>query len=218
MFGKENESSTRIRVKICGITNLADALAAIECGADALGFNFYRGSKRFIDIFAARDWIGGLPKTVTKVAVGVNPTEAEVLRLAQLSFIDALQLHGEESPGFCQALAEQGIAFAKALPVSDENSLRDLPSFFTRTVVLDSRSAAGFGGSGQTFPWMLARRFIEAYPELNVILAGGLTPQNVADAVREVRPFGVDVTSGVEASPGRKDFGRLKAFVDAARI
>ena len=217
MFGRDNEEGTRIRVKICGITNLADALAAIECGADALGFNFFPGSKRYIDIFAARDWIAGLPRTVSKVAVLVNPTEAQALGLAELPFIDALQLHGAESPGFCKALAERGIAFAKALPVSDENSLRDVPSFSTRTLVLDSRSAKGFGGSGQIFPWVLARRFVEAYPKLNVILAGGLTPENVADAVRQVRPFGVDVTSGVEASPGRKDFVRIKAFIDAAR-
>lgn len=218
MFGKENEAVSRIRVKVCGITNLADALAAIECGADALGFNFYRGSKRYIDIFAARDWIAGLPGTVSKVAVLVDPTEAQALGLIEFPFIDALQLHGAESPGFCQALAERGIAFAKGLPVSDENSLSDVPSFSTRTIVLDSRSRAGvFGGSGQTFPWVLARRFIEAHPKLNIILAGGLTPENVVDAVREVRPFGVDVTSGVEASPGRKDLSRLKAFIDAAR-
>jgi phosphoribosylanthranilate isomerase len=217
MFGKGNEASPGVRVKVCGITNLADALAAIKCGADALGFNSCPGSKRYIDIFAARDWIAGLPKEVTKVAVVVNPTEAQALELAQLSFIDALQLHGAESPSFCKALAERGIAFAKALPVSDENSLRDVPSFSTPTVVLDSHSSSGFGGSGRTFPWEFARRFIEAYPKLNVILAGGLTPENVTNAVRQVRPFGVDVTSGVEASPGRKDFGRLKAFIDAAR-
>jgi phosphoribosylanthranilate isomerase len=217
MFGKENEASTRIRVKVCGITNLADAVVAIECGADALGFNFFPGSKRYIDIFAARDWIASLPETVTKVAVVVNPTEAQALELAELPFIDALQLHGAESPGFCQALAERGIAFAKALPVSDENSLRDVPSFSTRAVVLDSRFSGGFGGSGETFPWVFARRFVDSFPKLNVILAGGLTPENVADAVRQVRPFGVDVTTGVEASPGRKDLARLKAFIDAAQ-
>src|ERR1700732_2562718 len=105
MFG--DKRSDRIQVKVCGITNLADALAAIECGADALGFNFYPGSKRYIDIFAARDWIAGLPRTVSKVAVLVNPTEAQALGLAQLPFIDALQLHGAESPGFCKALAER---------------------------------------------------------------------------------------------------------------
>ena len=217
MFGKDNEESTRIRVKICGITNLADALAAVECGADALGFNFFPGSKRYIDIFAALDWIAGLPRKVKKVAVLVNPTEAQALQFAEFPFIDALQLHGAESPRFCRILAERGIAFAKALPVTDENSLREVPSFSTRTVVLDSRSAKGFGGTGQTFPWMLARRFIDVHPKLNVILAGGLSPENVAEAIRQVRPSGVDVTSGVEASPGRKDFVRLKAFIAAAR-
>jgi len=217
MFGDETGADSRIRVKICGITNAADALASIDCGADALGFNFFPGSKRCIEIRSAGDWIAQLPAEVAKVAVLVNPTWAEATELAELRLFDALQLHGSESPAFCQRLAEGGIRFAKALPVTDQNSWVEVPHFFTSTIVLDSLSPRGFGGTGQTFPWAFGRRFVESHANLKVILAGGLIPENVADAVKEVHPFGVDVTSGVESSPGRKDRDRLRAFVAAVR-
>ncbi len=215
MFGNETETRGQFRIKICGITNAEDALAAIDFGADALGFNFFPGSKRYIDISSAKDWMAELPRDVVKVAVLVNPTERQAVELAQLSFINALQLHGEESPDFCRTIAKRGIVFVKALPVRDENSLREIPSFFTRTIMLDS--GQDFGGSGETFSWVFARQFVDAHRELNVVLAGGLTPDNVAAAVRQVRPFAVDVASGVESSPGRKDCARLQAFIDAAR-
>jgi phosphoribosylanthranilate isomerase len=217
MFGEDTEPSSRIRVKICGITNAADALAAIDCGADALGFNFFPGSKRYLDIHSAESWLVELPAAVVKVAVLVNPTWAEAIKLAELPVIDALQLHGNESPAFCEKLAKRGIRFAKALPVNDRDSLREIPHFFTETILLDSSSPRGFGGSGETFPWAWGRRFVENHLNLKVILAGGLTPENVAEAVRQVGPFGVDVSTGVESSPGRKDRARLRAFITAAR-
>lgn len=217
MFGRETQDHKRIRVKVCGITNEADALAAIECGADALGFNFFRGSKRYLDIKSAADWITKLPDGIIKVAVLVNPTWLEAIDVAKKGFISALQLHGDETPAFCQKLAERGISFAKALPVTEQESLVEVPDFFTHTLILDSVSSHGFGGTGQTFPWALGQRFVKTHPTLRVILAGGLTPENVARAVQEVRPFGVDVTSGVEVTPGRKNPGQLQAFIDAAR-
>lgn len=217
MFGRETQDNKRIRVKICGITNEADALAAIECGADALGFNFFQGSKRYVDVKTAADWISKLPEGITKVAVLVNPTWSEAINLAKERFIDALQLHGNEPPAFCQRLAESGISFAKALSVSEEESLVGTLHFFTSTLILDSFSSHGFGGTGRIFPWALGQRFVKNHPTLRVILAGGLTPENVARAIQEVRPFGVDVTSGVEASPGRKNRDRLQAFIQTAR-
>jgi phosphoribosylanthranilate isomerase len=217
MFGGKSGAGDRVRVKICGITNEADALAAIESGADALGFNLVRESKRYIDIQAEAGWIDKLPKKICKVAVTVNPSWDEAFRISHLSFIDALQLHGNESAKFCRRLAEAGIQFAKALPVEDSKSLLDVPGFFTNTVILDSASGCDFGGTGKVFPWKLARQFVETHPNLNVILAGGLTPENIAEAVGGVRPYGVDVTTGVEASPGRKDHRLIKAFVQAAR-
>jgi phosphoribosylanthranilate isomerase len=217
MFDRDDRSLVRPRVKICGITNDEDARAAIELGADALGFNFFPGSKRYLAVAAAAGWIGKLPAEIVKVAVLVDAGWGEATELAALPFIDALQLHGRETPGFCRRLSEKGIEFAKAVPVNAAHPLRDTPSFFTRTLILDSSQAGEFGGSGRTFPWEMAREFVEANPSLRVILAGGLTPENVARALEVARPFGVDVTTGVESSPGRKDRGLLRAFLAAAR-
>ena len=206
-----------IQVKICGITNLGDALDAIECGADALGFNLYPRSPRYIDIDEAGDWIATLPSSVRKVAVLVDPTIDQAVTIAHLPFIDSLQLHGNESLELCSELAHLGVSFTKALPMRDETSLRQPTGYSTDSILLDSGTTAGFGGSGQTFPWSLARQFIEANPEFRVILAGGLTAQNVAEAIAIVDPAGVDVTSGVEASSGRKDRAQLRAFISAVR-
>jgi phosphoribosylanthranilate isomerase len=138
-------------------------------------------------------------------------------RAAALPFIDALQLHGDESPEFCQRLAEKGIRFAKAVPVGGQALLADVPHFFTDLMMLDTMSARGFGGTGETFPWSLGRRFVKGHPEYKVIVAGGLTPHNVADAIRTIRPFGVDVTTGVESAPRRKDLRLLYAFFASVR-
>ena len=215
MFGEASGAKGRVRIKICGITNLADASAAIECGADALGFNFFPGSKRYINAQREAAWLTQLPVGVFKVAVLVDPTWAEAMAAASWPFIDALQLHGNEPPQFCRRLAEEGISFVKALPVSDREWGSDIPDFFTDTVLLDSNSVRGFGGSGETFPWSLGREFVQGHPNLKVILAGGLNPENIAEAVAVVRPYAVDVTTGVEAAPGRKDLGRLRAFFSA---
>ena len=216
MFKRESEAEGRLRIKICGITNKVDALAAIDYGADALGFNFAPHSKRYLDINSAADWMATLPSGAAKVAILASPSLEEAIRMAELPFIDALQLHGNESPALCQRLAECGIQFAKAIPVSNKASLQNAASFHTSTIVLDSTSEGQFGGSGRAFPWELARQFAQAKPALKIVLAGGLTPENVASAVAEARPFGVDVTSGVESSPGRKDHARMRAFIDAA--
>lgn len=202
-------------VKICGITTRADAIAAVEAGADALGWNLYPRSRRFIDIRDASPVVRELADSVQNVAVMVNPTLADATAAA--SVFAALQLHGSEAPQFCETLAAAGIIFAKALPVIDEKSLLQTPSFSTPVVVLDSSAGGQFGGTGKIFSWDLAAAFKAAFPRLRIVLAGGLTPENVAEAVRRVRPAGVDVTTGVEASPGRKDHGLLRAFVQAAR-
>jgi phosphoribosylanthranilate isomerase len=210
-----HRTSSRVQVKICGITSEADAIAAAELGADALGFNFYRGSKRFVAIDAAAEWIRRLPGSVAKVAVLVNSSWNDALKIGRLPFIDALQLHGAESPDFCRKLIEKGVLVTKALPIKDERSLAQPTDYGSTRVLLDS-GGEKFGGSGRTFPWSLARRFVEAHPELEVILAGGLTPDNVAGAIRIVQPFGVDVTSGIEADYGIKDRRLLEAFISSA--
>ncbi|MDP9100448.1 MAG: phosphoribosylanthranilate isomerase [Verrucomicrobiota bacterium] len=207
-----------LRVKICGLTTPQDAAAAIEFGADALGFNFYPGSKRYLKMEAAGEWIGALSTDVEKVAILVNPSWDQAKAAAATAGITALQLHGRETPEFCRRLMKEGIRFEKALPVTGPDSVDDVPDFFTSTVLLDSGGAREFGGSGRTFPWKIARDFVLAHPHLRVILAGGLTPENVADAVAIVRPFGVDVTSGIESAPGRKDYARLRDFITAAQV
>lgn len=215
--GDDNVRIDRPRVKICGLTTPEDATAAIEFGADALGFNFFPGSRRYLPIETSRGWIAALPEGIEKVAILVNPSLAEAVAAARLPAITAVQLHGTETADFCRGLKEQGIRFAKAVPVMERDSLTDLPFFSTRVIVLDSSQGGEFGGSGRTFPWEIAREFVAENPDLRVILAGGLTPENVAEAVAAVRPFAVDVTSGVESSIGGKDHGRLRAFINAAR-
>jgi phosphoribosylanthranilate isomerase len=215
MFG--NALGGGVRIKICGVTNENDARSAIECGADAIGVNLYAGSKRFVELDVARNWLEKLPADISKVAVMVNPESEDALRVGRLPFIDALQLHGQESSEFCRRLADAGIRFAKAVPMIDERSILDLPELHTEVLVLDSVRGEKFGGTGQTFSWELARQMIENHPELNVILAGGLTPENVADAVVQVQPFGVDVASGVEDSSGKKDGAKLQAFINTVR-
>ena len=217
MFAKDLTAPGRVRVKICGITTFADALVAIQCGADALGFNLFAGSKRYVDPRTGHDWMINLPAHVIKVAVLVNPTWEELLRASALPFIDAVQLHGHESPDYCRRVAENGIRFAKAIPVGISGKLGEASNFFTDTVLLDSSSRRGFGGIGETFDWEVGRQFVTDHPGLHVIVAGGLTPGNVAEAVRTIRPFAVDVTTGVESAPRQKDAGRVRDFIAAVR-
>ena len=154
---------------------------------------------------------------VEKVGILVNPSWEEANAVAALPGITASAIARIRNAGVLRPLNRDGIQFEKALPVQGPDSVRNLPDFFTRTVLLDSGGSGEFGGMGRTFPWEIARDFVEDNPDLRVILAGGLTPENVAEAVALVRPFGVDVTTGVESSTGRKDHGRMRAFLAAAR-
>src|SRR5256885_11515963 len=147
MFGGKPHSGKQIWIKICGITNEADAVAAIEAGADALGFNLVRKSKRYIDIDRAERWIDKLPRDICKVAVTADPNWEDACRIGQLPFVDALQLHGNESAEFCRRLRDAEIAFAKALPVSHSQSLRAIPDFFTDTILFDSACSTASRGS-----------------------------------------------------------------------
>ena len=200
-------------VKICGITNLEDARTAVDAGADALGFMFYAASARNIDPAAAREIIAQLPAGAAKVGVFVNATAETIRRIAPECGLDTLQLHGEEMPEFCRQFAP--LKIWKAVRVRDENSLRALPAYETDAWLLDSFTPGARGGTGEKFNWDLA----VSAKNLGrpVILAGGLTPENIAEAVRQVRPFGVDVSSGVESAPGKKDAAKVRAFIEAAK-
>ncbi len=203
-----------VKVKICGITNLSDALAAVQAGADALGFLFHESSPRNIAPAVAREIILQLPPAVAKVGVFVNATAETVRRIALECGLDTLQLHGEETPEFCRQFT--ALKVWKAIRVRDAASLQQLPAYQTDAWLLDSFVPDKPGGTGAKFNWDLAvaaKKFGRP-----IILAGGLTPDNVAAVVRQVQPFAVDVSSGVESAPGRKDHTKLRAFVQAARI
>lgn len=206
-----------LRVKICGITRAADAVAAAAAGADAVGFNLWPGSPRCIDLAAAAAWIAELPSFLLRVAVMVDPDPAEVVRVAALPFIDRLQFHGRESPAFCAACAGRGIPFIKAVRPRTPADLGALPTFSTRDLLLDAFVPGVPGGTGRTADWTLAAAAVATHPELRLVLAGGLNPDNVGAAVAAVRPYGVDVAGGVETGPGAKDAGKIRAFIAAAR-
>lgn len=202
-------------VKVCGITNLEDALAAIEAGAEMLGFNFYARSPRHVEPVAARAIIEQLPEGVACVGVFVNePSPEAALRVARESGVSAVQLHGDETPEFCRAL--EGFTTIKALRVGEDYGVETATAFDTDALLLDAYAPDAFGGTGHTFDWSLARATREAVPRL--FLAGGLKPSNVADAIRAVGPHAVDVCSGVETSPRRKSFQLMRDFIAAVRL
>ena len=202
-----------VRVKICGLTNAADAIAAAEAGADALGFMFFAGSKRNLSFANAAAIIRELPASVAKVGVFVNAPADEIRRAVDETGIDALQLHGEETPEFCAQFAP--LRVVKAFRLRDRDSLRDCQRYPAHAWLLDSFVDGAHGGTGVTADWNLVAEAVELHQQ--VILAGGLRVETVADAVRRVRPFGVDVSSGVESAPGKKDHEKIRAFLAAAR-
>lgn len=210
----------RAQVKICGLTNEEDARAAISLGADALGFNFYPRSSRALDPAVDLAWILRLPPSVQRVAVTVNADRPLIDLLLASGAIDLIQLHGDEDEAFCRKLRRDSVPYIKAIRVRDASSLERPERFGCPALLLDAFQVGAFGGTGQRLDWTLARRFVEQCGSaIRVILSGGLAPENVGDAIREVRPPGVDVASGVERAgePRRKDPARMEAFIAAVR-
>jgi phosphoribosylanthranilate isomerase len=202
----------KTRVKICGVTSVADALAAAEAGADMIGLMFYEQSPRHITLATALEISRALSPFVLRVGVFVNPQEALVTRAIGECNLSLLQFHGDETSEFC---TQFGLMSMKAIRVRDEESLKQMENFQTDAFLLDAHSKNGLGGTGEKFNWDLA---IEAQKfDKPIFLAGGLTPENVGEAVRKVRPFAVDVSSGVEIAPGKKDHAKVKAFIQAAK-
>jgi phosphoribosylanthranilate isomerase len=201
-----------VKVKICGITRYEDAAQAVDLGADALGFNFYPGSPRYIEPRAAREIIRRLPPLVTTVGLFVNEEIGGVRAAARAARVQALQLHGDEPPAYCRRLA--GWPLIKAVRIGPGFRAEDLAPYPVGAFLLDTLDRKLYGGTGRVFDWALAEPVRRLAP---VILAGGLGPENVAAAIRTVRPYGVDVSSGVESSPGRKDRARLVDFMNEVR-
>jgi phosphoribosylanthranilate isomerase len=205
--------------KICGITTPDDALGCIESGAGALGFNFYPLSPRSIPFNGGLSWIAKLKNDysdIAFVAVVVNPEEELLNRLRSAGCFDAIQFHGDETPEFCAAEGNRFPRWIKALRIRSEADLDAAMSFKSPFLLLDAAIPGAYGGSGHTIDWNLASRFVTDHPESHVILAGGLNPGNVAEAVQAVRPHAVDVASGVEAETGQKDQLKVESFIRAA--
>ncbi len=214
-----HEKPVRVRVKICGITNRDDALAAIAFGADALGFNLFPGSKRFLEIDREAVWMQALPPFVMRVAVLVNLPLDAARRIAARPEIDMVQFHGDEDAAYCAEFARLGRPFVKALRLRDAASVETADRFSTHNVLLDAQAGAAFGGTGTLIDLALAAECVRRHPALRIILAGGLKPENVGAAVRAVQPYAVDVASGVEADGDarRKSAERMARFFAAIR-
>ncbi len=205
-------SRAQVRVKICGLTTQADALEAIRLGAHALGFNAWPRSTRYID--PATPWIQHLPPFVTRVAILVNHPLAEAMRIGRLVGIDALQLHGDESPDYCARLLAEGFSCIKAFRLPAADGGIPAHAYPAMPVLLDAAVAGTYGGTGTVIEQSEVERFIAAHPERHIILSGGLTPDNV-DRIKNVDA--IDLASGVESSPGIKCSAKMACLFAALR-
>ena len=204
-------SEKQVKVKVCGMTSLKDALVAVEGGADAVGFIFYKKSPRSVTMKIVREIVLELPPFVDTVGVFVDETAEQINKIADYCNLDIIQLHGDESPTFCKKIRRKVI---KAFRIKDMQSVKKLSSFQVSGFLLDTFSENLHGGTGKVFDWNLALPAKKFGP---VIMAGGLTPNNVQQAVRQIRPYGVDVCSGVESEPGIKDHKKVRAFLNNAK-
>lgn len=201
-------------VKICGITNLDDALAAVNAGADALGFNFYEPSPRYVTPSAAREIIAQLPQSILTVGVFVNEDSPQsVAAFARDAGVTAIQLHGDESPEYCRHL--KGHYVIKALAAGSDSDAQRANDYEVEAILLDTKDNALRGGTGRVFDWSIAQKIRRAVPKL--FLAGGLGVQNIEAAIISVDPYGVDACSALEETPGKKNHERMRAFVNAIR-
>ena len=202
-----NDRDTKVKVKICGMTNLKDVKVAVDSGVDAVGFIFYKNSPRSVTMQAVRKIVLELPPFVDSVGVFVNETAEQINKIADRCNLDRVQLHGNEDPTFCKKIRRRVI---KAIRVKDIQSLKKLSDYPVSSFLLDTFSEDQYGGTGKVFDWNLA------YPAKRygpIILAGGLTPNNVRQAIQRIQPYGVDVCSGVESQPGIKDHKKMQIFL-----
>ena len=209
------DPSEGVRVKICGVRNEAEAEAAIASGADALGFNLYPGSKRFVDLRCEKNWIRQLRTDISRIAVLVNPPIKDVLTLVEDDTFDAIQFHGDELPEFFEMIPPNSKPLIKAFRIRNRATLEDAGSYPVFAFLLDSYRDGFFGGTGERFDWRIINQVTLNKP---VVLAGGLTVENVGEAVRLFRPHAVDVASGVENSEGRKEERKIREFVQAVKF
>ena len=201
------DRDTQVKVKICGMTNLNDVKVAVDGGVDAGGFIFYKKSPRSVTMQAVREIVLELPPFVDSVGVFVNETAEQINKISDHCKLDRVQLHGDESPAFCKKIRRRVI---KVIRVKDIQSLKKLSDYPVSSFLLDTFSEDQYGGTGKVFDWNMAYSAKKYGP---IILAGGLTPINVRQAIQRIQPYGVDVCSGVESQPGIKDHKKMKAFL-----
>jgi len=200
-----------VKVKICGITNYDDAMEAIDMGADMLGFNFYPPSPRFVTKEQAAEIIGRLPAFINTAGVFVNASIDEIRDTSNLCSLDWVQLHGDEDPSFCEALLSHNVKTMKAIRVKDQADIEGADRFFTDAILLDAFNPDKYGGTGLTFDWNII-----GHMNKRVFLAGGVNPDNAVQAIR-LGVYGIDVCSGIEAEPGKKDHKKMKQLFDNIR-
>lgn len=199
-------------IKVCGLTNIGDALFAADEGATALGFIFYEGSPRYVTPQAAAMITATLPHEVLRVGVFVDEEPTKIRMVASLAGLNVVQLHGNELPGLCEQLGD--LKVWKVFRVGEEFNVERLSKYKCDAYFLDTASDSVYGGTGRTFPWPVA---VEAKQFGPVIMAGGLDAENVGEAIRQVAPYGVDASSKLERKPGLKDHDKVKAYLEAAR-
>ena len=204
-------NNNQVKVKVCGMTNLKDTLLAVEEGSDAVGFIFYKKSPRSVTMKLVREIVLELPPFVDTVGVFVDETADQINKIVDYCNLDMVQLHGDESPTFCKRMRRRVI---KAFRVKDMQSVKKLTNFQVSGFILDTFSESLHGGTGKVFDWNLVLPAKKFGP---IIMAGGLTPSNVRQAIQRVRPYGVDVCSGVESEPGIKDHKKIRFFLKNAK-
>jgi phosphoribosylanthranilate isomerase len=204
----------RPSLKICGVTTASDAIALADLGVHALGINFWPQSKRFLPATAAAAFLPALAGRILRVGVFVNADPALPRQLLADGLIDLAQFHGDESPAYCAAFAADSLPFIKALPATAA-ALADPHRYHAAAILIDTPAPATYGGTGTPFDWSIAATFIRNHPHLPVILAGGITPANAANAVTAVHPAAIDIASGAESSPGIKDLLKTQTLLDA---
>jgi phosphoribosylanthranilate isomerase len=203
-------------LKICGVRLRGDAERLVEMGVDAVGFNFWRQSKRFLDP-ATAPWMKELSGKILRVGVFVNEESDLPFRLYAEGMIDVVQLHGDETPDITKRFAEAGVPVIKAIGVKESADIELAGAHHADAILLDAHAPLVFGGTGETFDWQLALDFKKRFPAMPMVLAGGIIPANAASAVREVFPAALDVASGAELAPGVKDFEKIATLLAACR-
>ena len=205
-----------VSLKICGVTVAEEGERLADMGVHAIGANFWPQSKRYLNPGQGQ-WLEALAGRILRVGVFVNPNSEEAIDLLKRGWIDVIQLHGDETPLDAAPYRDAGLPFIKAIGVSGNEQLANAKEYGANALLMDAHAPGVYGGTGDTFDWNTAVEFMSQHPELPVILAGGITPDNAAQAAAEVRPAAMDIASGAELSPGLKDFDKVRQLIEASQ-